>query len=55
MNHPEQRLARARRLTPAGEEEVPAAVLPSGDLIRVRPGDALPADGRMRAGRSALN
>jgi len=46
---------RARRLMPMGEEEVPAAALRPGDLIRVWPGDTLPADGRIRAGLSTLN
>lgn len=47
---------RARRLTSAGaEEEVPAQALRPGDVIRVRPGDNLPADGCIRAGRATLN
>ncbi len=52
------------RLTPATaprigangiEEEVPATALVPGDRLRVRPGDNVPADGRISAGRTTLN
>jgi Zn2+/Cd2+-exporting ATPase len=47
---------RADRLTVAGGvESVPAAELRVGDRIRVRPGDKIPADGRVIAGSSAVN
>ena len=36
-------------------EEVPADALRIGDLIRVRPGDRVPADGTIQEGRSALD
>jgi Cu+-exporting ATPase len=37
------------------EEEVPVASLRRGDLLVVRPGDAVPADGVVREGRSTLD
>lgn len=46
----------ARRLAPSGnEEQVPASALRPGDVLRLRPGDHLPADGIIRSGRTALN
>ncbi len=48
--------ATAVRLDDAGREQtVAAAELAPGDRIRVRPGDAVPADGVIVAGRSALD
>ncbi len=45
-----------RRLRGDGtEEDVPAAELRPGDIIRLRPGDNVPADGRLRAGRTTLH
>ncbi len=45
----------ARRIAPDGsEEEVPAHRLHAGDRIRLRPGDLVPADGRVASGRTAL-
>ena len=37
------------------EERVPAAALRSGDRVRVRPGETVPADGVIRAGDSAFD
>jgi Cd2+/Zn2+-exporting ATPase len=48
--------SRARRLGPGGEEiEVATKDLGIGDVVRVRPGDNVPVDGRIRAGASSLN
>ena len=45
----------ARLLTDDGEREVEAASLAKGQRIRVRPGDNIPADGRVVAGESSVN
>lgn len=45
----------AHRLGANGPEEVPAADLAIGDLFVVRPGERVPADGRIREGRSSLD
>jgi Cd2+/Zn2+-exporting ATPase len=46
----------ADRLQPDGTvETVPAAELRPGDRVRIRPGDKIPADGRVVAGSSAVN
>jgi Cu2+-exporting ATPase len=45
----------ATRLTDDGEEEVPVAELAVGDVVLVRPGESVPADGVVREGRSELN
>lgn len=46
----------ADRLRPDGSvETVPIAELRPGDRVRVRPGDKVPADGRVLAGSSAVN
>ncbi|MCS6772101.1 MAG: cation-translocating P-type ATPase [Kiritimatiellae bacterium] len=46
----------ARRIRPDGtEEEVPASHLRPGDLIRIRPGDHVAADGVIRGGRTTLD
>ncbi|MGC9457046.1 MAG: heavy metal translocating P-type ATPase [Halothiobacillaceae bacterium] len=44
-----------RLLSPTEEEVVPVFELRPGDRIRVRPGDTLPADGRVVAGESTVN
>ena len=47
---------KARRLTPEGvEEEVEAHNLHPGDVVVVRPGDNIPADGQVIKGSSAIN
>lgn len=46
---------RALKLVNGNEQEVQAAELKAGDLIRIRPGDNIPADGVVRSGSSALN
>lgn len=47
---------KACRLGPAGEEEiVPVEQLLSGDLLRIRPGERIPVDGRVVQGRSAVD
>ena len=46
----------ARRLTEAGaEEEVPAIALAIGDRVVVRPGERIPADGRVLEGRAGVD
>lgn len=46
----------ARRLEASGEESlVPVESLAAGDVVRVRPGEAFPADGVVVAGRSSVN
>jgi heavy metal translocating P-type ATPase len=46
----------ARRLLPDGSVEiVPTAGLRAGDRIELRPGDRVPADGIIRAGRASLD
>ncbi|PWU17636.1 MAG: cadmium-translocating P-type ATPase [Verrucomicrobia bacterium] len=46
---------KARRITAQGEEEVAAKDLAIGDVIRVRPGDNIPADGVIVAGQGSFN
>ncbi len=46
---------KARRLTPKGEEEVAVSELAVGDLIRVRPGDNVAADGVIVTGQGSFN
>jgi Cd2+/Zn2+-exporting ATPase len=45
----------ARLREGGGEEMVEAKVLRPGDLVRVRPGDNVPADGRVVTGTSTIN
>ncbi len=42
----------AARVGPEGEEPVAVGALRAGDLVRVTPGGALPADGRIERGRT---
>jgi Cu2+-exporting ATPase len=46
---------RAERITAGGTEEVPVSSLHDGDLLLVRPGGGVPADGVVREGRSSVN
>ncbi len=46
---------KARRITPQGEEEVAAQDLAVGDVIRIRPGDNVPADGVILTGQGSFN
>jgi Cu2+-exporting ATPase len=43
------------RLTGEGEEWVPVAELNPGDRVLIRPGESIPADGRVVAGRSTVD
>ncbi|MCL4838726.1 MAG: HAD-IC family P-type ATPase, partial [Thermoanaerobaculia bacterium] len=45
----------ARLVTEAGEQEIDPALVPVGSRIAVRPGERLPLDGRVVAGRSTAN
>ena len=45
----------ARRITPAGEEIIPAQQVRVGDLLRVLPGETVPVDGVVRSGQTAIN
>lgn len=44
-----------RLLDDGSEEEVDAKVLRTGDIVRVRPGDNIPADGEIVSGESSIN
>src|SRR5262249_49540557 len=46
---------KARRITPHGEEEVAAQNLAVGDVIRIRPGDNVAADGVILTGQGSFN
>src|SRR5256885_10316660 len=46
---------KARRITAKGEEEVPARELAIGDVIRIRPGDNVAADGVIVTGHGSFN
>jgi len=46
---------RAFRVTAAGDEPVPVAELSIGDLIRIRPGARIPADGEIVEGSSEID
>jgi len=47
--------ATAARLGEAGEERVPVSDLVAGDRVLVRPGESVPADGRITEGRSSVD
>lgn len=46
---------KARRITTKGEEEVETRLLAVGDIIRVRPGDNVAADGVIVSGQGSFN
>ena len=46
---------KARRITAKGEEEIPASSLAIGDMIRIRPGDNVAADGVIVSGQGSFN
>ena len=45
----------ASRLTPTGEETVPAEKIQEGDRLRIRPGEKIPVDGKILEGNSNIN
>ncbi len=45
----------ARRVTETGDEDVPLDAVAAGDRLRVRPGEAVPVDGAVIEGRSAVD
>jgi len=45
----------ATRITDSGEEQVSVGELIDGDIVLVRPGESLPADGVVRKGESSIN
>jgi Cu2+-exporting ATPase len=45
----------ATRITDAGEEKVAVSALRNGDVLLVRPGESIPADGLVRKGESDVN
>ncbi len=45
----------ARRVTGDGEEDVPLDEVATGDILRVRPGEAVPVDGVVTEGRSSVD
>lgn len=47
--------AKARRVTANGEEEIATKDLKVGDVVRVRPGDNIPADGTIVSGSGSIN
>ena len=46
---------KAHKITESGEVDVAAKTLQPGDRVRVRPGDNIPADGKIISGESAIN
>ena len=46
---------KARRIVDNDEEEVPASDLNIGDIIRIRPGDNIAADGKIVSGQGSIN
>jgi Cd2+/Zn2+-exporting ATPase len=46
---------KARRIVASGEQEVAASELNVGDVIRIRPGDNVAADGKIIKGQGSIN
>jgi Cd2+/Zn2+-exporting ATPase len=46
---------KARRILGKEEEEIPASELNIGDIIRIRPGDNIAADGKIISGQGSIN
>jgi len=46
---------KARRVTASGEEEIATHQVAVGDIVRVRPGDNIPADGVITSGSGSVN
>lgn len=47
--------SKARRILGKEEEEIPASELNIGDVIRIRPGDNIAADGKIISGQGSIN
>ena len=47
--------SKARRILDKEEEEIPASELNIGDIIRIRPGDNIAADGKIISGQGSIN
>lgn len=45
----------ARRVTGSDTQEIPADAVQTGDVLRVLPGEVIPADGEVTTGESAVN
>ena len=45
----------AHRVSPGGDTDIPLDQVMHGDLLRVRPGERVPVDGRLREGASAVD
>lgn len=45
----------ARRVTPEGEQEIPAREVRAGDILRVLPGETIPVDGIIAAGTTSVD
>jgi Cu+-exporting ATPase len=46
---------KARLITPDGEKDVPASVVRVGDVVVVRPGETVPVDGEIVAGKTSID
>ena len=47
--------AMATRVTESGDETIAVSELSSGDKVRIKPGDSIPADGAIISGRSSID
>lgn len=45
----------ATRITDKGEETISVDELTEGDMVLIRPGESIPADGRVESGKSSVN